>query len=53
MVFSLVHDRQTDTDGGLCEGMALLRYEYRVNNPPHPCLTTSCDIFPQKTIDFG
>jgi hypothetical protein len=53
MVFSLINDRQTDTAGGAGEGMALLKYEYRANNPPHPCPTTSYNIFPRKTIDFG
>jgi hypothetical protein len=53
MVFSLVHDRQTDTAGGFGEGIALLRYHYRVNNPPHPFPTTSHNVFSPKTIDFG
>jgi hypothetical protein len=53
MVFSLIHDRKTDTAGGLGGGMALLRDIYRINNPPHPCPTTPHNIFSPKTIDFG
>ena len=53
MVFSLIDDRQTDTAGGVGEGVALLMYEYRVNNTPHPCPTTSYNIFAPKTIDSG
>jgi hypothetical protein len=53
MVFSLINDRQTNSAGGVGKSMALLRDEYRVNNPLHPCPTTSYNIFPKKTIDFG
>jgi len=44
---------ELDTPGGLGEGMALVRYGFRVNNLPYPCPATSYNIFSPKTTDFS